>query len=146
MDFGDVQSSKGYYILDVEENTFEFTENNLSPKHVKLVLSDLVKNKVITDDIKQSLDNSFVKFIIDKNITPDEIDFIVRKLNSYNPISINVDYANSFNMFAINDDARRDLSGIDIEAAIGEFIDLMDIENKDEVSKFTLELYKNTLQ
>ena len=49
-------------------------------------------------------------------------------------------------MFAINDDARRDLSGIDIEAAIGEFIDLMDIENKDEVSKFTLELYKNTLQ
>jgi len=146
MDFGDVQSSKGYYILDVEENTFEFTENNLSPKHVKLVLSDLVKNKVITDDIKQSLDNSFVKFIIDKNITPDEIDFIVRKLNSYNPISINVDYANNFNIFAINDDARRDLSGIDIEAAIVEFIDLMDIEDKDEVSKFTLELYNNTLQ
>ena len=49
-------------------------------------------------------------------------------------------------MFAISDDTRKDLSGIDIEAAIEEFIDLMDIDNKAKVTEYTLELYKSTLQ
>ena len=101
--------------------------------------------KKLTKDVKESLENSFVKFIIDRNIAPDEIDFVVQKLNSYKPISINVDYANNFNMFAISDDTRKDLSGIDIEAAIEEFIDLMDIDNKSKVTEYTLELYKSTL-
>jgi DNA repair exonuclease SbcCD nuclease subunit len=146
MDFGDVDSTKGYYILDVEDKTFNFFENKKSPKHVKLLLSELVKQKKLTKEVTDSLENSFVKFIIDRNIAPDEIDFIVQKLNAYKPISVNVDYANNFNMFAISDDARKDLSGIDIEAAIEEFIDLMDIDNKTKVTQYTLELYKNTLQ
>ncbi len=146
MDFGDVGSSKGYYILDIEDLQYEFFENNKSPRHVKILLSELIKNENITPSIRKNLKNSFVKFIIDRNITPDEIDFIVRKLNGCDPKSVNVDHSNAFNMFSLGDDSKKDLSGIDVSAAIEEFIELMDIDNKVEVTSYTLDLYQRTLQ
>ncbi|NBW58134.1 hypothetical protein EBR43_10230, partial [bacterium] len=41
MDFGDVSSSKGYYILDLSNLKYEFFLNNNSPKHKKILLSEL---------------------------------------------------------------------------------------------------------
>ena len=49
-------------------------------------------------------------------------------------------------MFALSDDTRKDLSGIDIEAAREELRDLREIEKKVKVTEYTLELYKSTLQ
>ena len=39
MDFGDVDSTKGYYILDLNTLKYEFTENTISPKHKKIYKS-----------------------------------------------------------------------------------------------------------
>jgi hypothetical protein len=39
---------------------------------------------------------------------------------------------------------RKDFSGIDIEQAIIEFIDLMDINNKQELINYTIDLYRKS--
>jgi len=143
MDFGDVESVKGYYILDIPEMSYEFTENKISPQHKKISLSELVKIGDLTDDVKNDFENNFVKFIIDMSISLDDVDKLLRKLTSLNPLNVNVDYAINFNKYQIDENNRTDFTGIDIKTAISEFISLLEIENKDEVEKYTQELFRS---
>lgn len=145
MDFGDVNSTKGYYILDLETNDYNFTENTISPLHKKVHLSELVSIGDINQQVRDLISNNIIKFIIDKNISPDEVEIVLRKLLNLKPISINVDYAINFDQFGIDYDDDYDLSGIDIIQAIEEFINLLDVEDthKNEALMHTLRLYKN---
>ena len=45
--------------------------------------------------------SSFIKFVIDKNISPDEVDIVLSKFSILNPSSINIDYAVNFNKYKI---------------------------------------------
>ena len=145
MDFGDVESVKGYYVLDFSTLKYEFTENTISPNHKKILLSDLVAIGSLTDEVKNNFKNNFIKFIVDKNVSSDEMDIILQKLFTLNPISINVDYAANFNKYKLDEETIHDFSGIDVVQAIEEFINLMDIDNKDEVIKYTSSLYKQCI-
>lgn len=141
MNFGDIDSVKGYYILSLDDLSYEFTKNNMSPEHKKIVLSDLAKAGKLTSDVKDGIKNNFVKFIIDRNISPDEVDIILNKFCTLNPSSVNVDYAVNFNKYQIDEDSKHDFSGVDIASAIDEFVNLMEIDNKEEVVKYTVDLY-----
>jgi DNA repair exonuclease SbcCD nuclease subunit len=145
MDFGDVNGTKGYYILDIPTLKYDFYENTISPKHKKVYLSELVTIGSINDTVKNIISNNIIKFIIDKNISPDEVEIVLRKLLNLNPVSINVDYAINFDKFGINYDDDYDLSGIDMIQAIEEFINLLDVEtnHKAQALKHTLRLYKD---
>ena len=144
MDFGDVNSIKGYYILDVDNNTYEFTENDISPKHVKLKLSDLAKVGRLTQETKNTIKDNILRFIIDKSITPDEVDIVLKKFSSLKPLSMNVDYAINFDKFGLSDEMEYDLSGVDIPTAIKEFVNILEIDNKGCIIDYTLDLYKRT--
>jgi DNA repair exonuclease SbcCD nuclease subunit len=141
MDFGDTNSTKGYYILDINNKTYEFTENKISPKHIKLKLSDLVKQGKLTNDIKNNIENNILRFIIDKPITSDEVDIILKKFSSLNPLSMNVDYAINFDKFGLPSEAEYDLSGVDITTAIKEFVNILEIDDKDTIVDYTMDLY-----
>lgn len=142
MDFGDVDSTKGIYLLDLKTKKYEFIENGDYPKHVKINLSDLIKEKGLTNNVKKLFTNNITKFIVDKNITADEIDYLLNKLATLKPISINVDYAANFNKFDVQNDNNTDLSGVDIPKAIEEFVNMLDINNKKEIIDYTVELFK----
>jgi len=142
MDFGDIENTKGYYILDFDSLTYDFTPNDLSPEHYKIYLSELAKAGKLTEEIKDKFRNNFIKFVIDKNISPDEVDLVIKKFMSLKPMHINVDYAINFSKFVVDDSKIQDFSGVDVTTAIEEFINLMEIEHKDEVIKQTIELYK----
>tara|TARA_Y100000310_G_scaffold335990_1_gene419421 strand:+ start:451 stop:1515 length:1065 start_codon:yes stop_codon:yes gene_type:complete len=142
MDFGDVDNIKGYYILDMSDMSYTFNQNTVSPEHKKISLSDLVKEGNITDKVKKDFSNNFVKFSIDKNISPDEIDIVLNKLISLRPVNITVDYVINFNKYQIDEETIKDFSGVDVPVAIEEFINMLEIENKVEVTKQTVELYK----
>lgn len=62
LDFSDVGNVKGYQILDVEDGTIEFVENKVSPRFVRLLVSNL---KSLDKDI---IENNIVKLIVDKEI------------------------------------------------------------------------------
>tara|TARA_R110002051_G_scaffold40225_1_gene83922 strand:- start:86 stop:523 length:438 start_codon:yes stop_codon:yes gene_type:complete len=142
MDFGDIDSDKGYYILDFNTLQYEFTENTLSPRHKKIYLSELVRQGKITEKVKQDFNNNFIRFIVDKNVSPDEIDIILQKFYTLNPLSINVDYAANFNKYKLDESVIHDFSGIDVEVAIKEFVNLIDMKNKKEVIDYTIDLYR----
>jgi len=143
MDFGDVESQKGIHILDLNTLKYEFVENDNYPKHKKILLSDLIKEEGFTDKVKDEFKDNIVKFIVDKNITADEIDLLLEKLSTLNPLSINVDYAVNFNKFSVQNDPNCDLSGVNIPKAIEEFVNMLDdINNKQEIIEYTTELFK----
>ena len=140
MDFGDFDNEKGYYILDLETNNYEFFPNRVSPCYKKLSLSQLVADQTITTETIQAFANNIVKFKIDKNISQEDLAILTSKLNMLKPDSLTIEYDLNYNKIA-NDNYEADLSGIDIHQAIEEFINLLELEDKTGVLDYTLELY-----
>ena len=96
------------------------------------------------DDIKKQIKNNFIKFIVDCDIPVDTVEEIVRELGNLKPRSLNVDYLINFNKLKF-DDGEQDFSSVDIETAIDEFVQLMNIDNKKEIIEYTQELYKKCI-
>ena len=143
MDFGDVDDQKGYHILDIEKINLLFYKNTISPKHKKIYLSKFLSEDAV-DDIKKQIKNNFIKFIVDCDIPVDTVEEIVRELGNLKPRSLNVDYLINFNKLKF-DDGEQDFSSVDIETAIDEFVQLMNIDNKKEIIEYTQELYKKCI-
>lgn len=141
MDYNDAGSSKGYYTLDLDTLKYEFFENLNSPKHHNIQLSYLISEKTITDSVRSIFADNLVKLKIDRRISSDDIEFLINKLKTLKPIEFTVEYENDICEYSLPDN-RKDFSGIDIEQAIIEFIDLMDINNKQEVINYNLDLYR----
>lgn len=140
MDFNDAASSKGYYIFDVEDIAYTFVENTISPRHHNITLSQLVSEGTITDKIRLLITDNLVKLKIDRRISPDDLDILLNKLKSLKPLQLQVDHEYTSSEYDLEED-KKDLSGINIEQAITEFIELMDINNRSEILAKTLELY-----
>lgn len=141
MDFGDADNTKGYYILDLDNLEYDFTENQISPQYKKILLSDLVVKGHITDEIRKSFKNNIVKLKIDKNISQEDLSFLTSKLNLLNPESLTLDYDINFNKIS-DEPLSKDLSGIDITQAISEFVNLLEIDGKSDILEYTLDLYR----
>ena len=142
MDFGDTGSTKGYYILDFNTLDLSFFENTLSPKHKKISLTELIKlNTTDKFSLKDEIENNIVKLIIDKQVASDNIDSLIKKISSYKPFSASIEYTVNNNI-VVTDDAGVDMSGIDIEKAIEEFVNMLDIQEKDSIIAYCQGLYK----
>jgi len=151
MDFSDTGTTKGYYVLNLKDLCLDFTENPISPKHKKILLTDLIANTkqgaVVKDQndlkkIQSEIEGNIVKLIIDMKVAPDHVDTLLKKLAVYKPFSISVDYSLVSNEIQINDDTNLDVSGVDISKAIEEFVNLLDIEDREFIIKYSQDLYK----
>jgi hypothetical protein len=58
------------------------------------------------------------------------------------PQALTVDYDINFNRILDDNKEKQDLSGIDIEQAIIEFTNLLDIKNKEAIINYTIDLYR----
>ena len=142
MDFGDVYSTKGYYILDLVTSDYTFHENIISPTHQKVKLSELVETKTINKQVRDTFRNNIVKLIVDLNVASDDMDILLKKFLELDAKSITVDYDVNFDKFGLDEDQETDLSGVDIPVAIEEFVNLLeDVPNKQEIIEYTVELY-----
>lgn len=146
MDFGDTGSTKGYYILNFNDLSYEFFENKLSPKHKKISLSDLTSFKSLTAaEVKEAVNNNIIKLIVDKKITTDNIELLIQKISTHKPFNFTVDYSLYNDAITINEEQPYDISGVDMSKAIAEFVELLDIEKKNDVSNYCLNLYKKAV-
>lgn len=141
MDFGDADNTKGYYILDLDNLEYNFTENKISPQYKRILLSDLVIQGNITNEIKESFKGNIVKLKIDKNISQEDLSLLTSKLNLLSPESLTLDYDINFNKIS-DEPLSKDLSGIDITQAISEFVNLLEIDGKSDILEYTLDLYR----
>jgi DNA repair exonuclease SbcCD nuclease subunit len=140
MDFGDSDNEKGYYILDLDDLSYNFIPNNISPKYKKISLSEMVAQGTITNEMVQIFNNNFVKLKIDRNISQDDLIILNNVLSKLKSHSITQDYDLNYNKI-LTDNNTYDFSGIDIGNAIEEFINLLDIDNKDSIVQYTLNLF-----
>jgi DNA repair exonuclease SbcCD nuclease subunit len=145
MDFNDAGTTKGYYVLDLKKKEYEFVENEISPKHHAISLSQLISEQTITPSIRNKFKDNFVRLKIDRRITAEDAEFLINKLKSLNPAQFNVEYEAEVSDYQL-DEEKRDFSGIDIQQAIIEFIDMMDTSNKKDLITYTIDLYQNNLK
>ena len=108
----------------------------------KFILSELVEVGDITPIIANKIRNNIVKLKIDKNISQEDMDILSSVVAKLKPEQLSVDYDINFNRILDNRDAVEDLSGVNIEQAIVEFIDTMELDNAKEVIDYTLGLYE----
>ena len=142
MDFGDLGGIKGYYILDLETLKYEFYENKLSPKHRKISLTELTNAKSLTGaDINDMVNGNFVKFVVDKKANGDMIDTLIQKFSVYNPLSFSTDYTYTESAYNV-DDRGYEAAGVNMQETIEEFINVLDIDNKQSIIQYCTELYK----
>ena len=142
LDFGDAGSTKGYYILDFANLSYEFIENTISPKHQKVALSDIIKIKNFEQTATKLFSNNIVKLYVDKVIRPEDLDKLSVKLGNFKPLNLIFDHVTDYNRFGL-DQSDVDLSGIDIPKAITDFVDMLDIQNKKDVAEYTISLYNH---
>lgn len=142
MDFGDAGNRKGYHILDIDTLEYEFFENNVSPCYEKITLSELVDEGDITPLVKHKINNNIVKLKVDKNISQEDMDILTSVFNKLQPEQFLVDYDINFNRILDNREDIEDLSGVDVEQAIEEFIGTMDLNDSKAIIEYTLGLYE----
>jgi DNA repair exonuclease SbcCD nuclease subunit len=143
LDFGDTGSTKGYYIMDFNNLKYEFFPNTISPQHIKVSLSDLIKLKDFKSEAKKLFSNNIVKLSIDKTIDSSDLEKITTKINTVTPLSLVVDHIATFDQLGKACQSEVDLSGVDISQAISDFVNLLDIQNKKEVIEYTVSLYNS---
>lgn len=141
LDFGDAGSTKGYYIMDFNNLSHEFYPNTISPQHIKVSLSDLIKLKDFKTEAKKLFSNNIIKLSIDKTIDSSDLEKITTKINTVTPLSLVVDHVATFDQLGKACQTEVDLSGVDISQAISDFVNLLDIQNKKEVVEYTVSLY-----
>lgn len=138
MDFSDEHDKKGFDILDTETLEREFVENTISPKFRRIKLSKLINMNL--NEIPDIIGNSYFKLIIDKNIKSDDLQDLLGLINGCRPRNLNHEYLNKQSVM-------RDENGdIHVEAfqivdAIREYITMMEIPEKNDILKYTTELY-----
>ncbi len=143
MDFGDAGSTKGWYKLNLDTLETKFYENNISPEHIKLPLSELIKHDGPSTELKKLIKGNIIKLVVDRNIQADDLDIIMVFLNGLKPFSITVDYDINFNKFSVEGEIEYEYSGVDYETAITDFVSMLDINNKKDVAQYTIDLYKS---
>jgi hypothetical protein len=144
MDFNDAGSQKGYYTMELETGEMDFTENKISPKHHNVNLSFLISEKTITKKVKDIFKNNLIKLRIDRRVTPEDLEFLITKFKTLQPTQLNIEYEGNKSDYDL-DEEKQDFSGIDVQQAIIEFIDLLDVNNKKELINYTVELYQKSL-
>jgi len=140
MDFADAHQTKGYYIFDTNSFDYTFVPNKDTPKHIKMNLSKLVQLKDAEREFNEHLPGNIIKLVVDKNISTEHLDILTAKFFSYKPDDFSIDYDVNYNKIKIEQDVNHHLTGVSIEIAIEEFVNMLDINNKKEVIEYTINL------
>jgi len=140
--FGEANSPKGFHILDFDTGEIEFVENKLSPKHIKIFVSECLKNSGITPEQSENIKGNIIRLIVDKQIPADVIDALQAKIKSYQPAAATVEFLTNSNIIDVNDAIKSsDLSDVSVEKAINEFITFLETPNKDKITEACIDFY-----
>lgn len=142
MDFGDRDQSKGASIINFNNlNDITFIENNVTPKHFRLKISELVQKKY--KDLPSLIKGNIVSVYVDTKLDTLTLDLLISKLTQYGPLQFRTE-------FNVLDNAQIDVKdvkklSIDIETAFHEFVEHVETRaTKKEVLDKCLSLYKSS--
>ena len=139
MDFGDRDQTKGVSIIDFDDLSVNFIQNEITPKHYRIEVTGILNKKY--ENLNQLIKGNIISLYVDTKFDALTLDMLITKLTQYGPLQFRTE-------FNILDDAQNEIKetkklSIDIETALGEFIEIIDTRaTKKEVLDKCLELYK----
>jgi DNA repair exonuclease SbcCD nuclease subunit len=134
--FGDTGDQRGIYVYDIDNNSFEFIENNFSPKFIKLKTEDLTKKS-----IENKIKNNFVSLNLDSSLKQEDANNLLMKVMQHNPLNLKTEYIEKQET---KENETKTYDSVDILQNICEYIDTLDIECKEETIKYLTEIYNKT--
>ena len=140
--WNDVNSIKGYYLLNTEDLSYEFIENTITPKYLYIKLSDFFdKNKL--ENIKKSITGNFIKIIVDQEISYDSFEKILNVLTLLKPLEI----SSNFNINKeLKVDENYEIVHLDTKLLLEEFVNSLEIKDlRDKILKELNEIYNTSL-
>lgn len=141
LDFGDRDQVKGITILNTDDLSVELIENNITPKHKKIKISDLVDGKIALESIGNEFTNNFVSLCVDKNVNEQVLNLMLSKFNQYKPKHVRTDF-NIFESVQLSGTELNEIS-IDIDTALHEFVNLLDTQvSKKDILDKCIDLYR----
>lgn len=140
MDFGDRNQQKGVSIIDFDAKfNVKFVENNITPKHHRLKISELIRKQYI--DLPNIVKNNIISVYVDTKIDTLTLDLLNTKLTQYSPLQFRTEF-NVLDSAQVDTKDVKKLS-IDIETAFHEFVEHVETRaTKKEVLDKCIELYK----
>ena len=81
LDWSGVNEPKGFHVLDIKTEAMEFVENNVSPQHKKILLSELVSAGTITKELKEAFSPLSVAITLEDEIDISRSDMLVHPDN-----------------------------------------------------------------
>lgn len=140
--FNDLNSTKGYYIFDIKNFTYEFFENTISPKFYKIKLSELFdKTKIL--EIKKQICGNFIKIIVDIVIEFEKFEKIINSLMLLKPLELSSDFTKNEEVGIQKD---YESVSLDIKSILGEFIETLEVKDiKEDVIKEIEMIYSKAL-
>ncbi len=103
-----------------------------------MFISNIIKDNIITN-----VDKNIVRIVVDKKVSTDLIENTLKRVTLLNPSFTSIEYLIDNKVSSNVDTTNIDLSGVNIETVIKDFIDLLEIDNKDIVFTQCLEIYSN---
>jgi len=139
--WGEAGDAKGYFVLDLHDDTMEFIPNEFSPRHIRINLSEILAVGKITPTIKKEFEGNIISLVIDTEIDQSTVDALVSKIHALKPISVKPDNQYiSRNIISTDTDISFD--GIDIKGDMTVFVnEFEEVENKDELINYLSEAY-----
>ena len=130
INWGEASNMPGYYLVDIDDMSYEFFENTVSPKHIKMTSSKLKLDKIEGNIISVEIDPSL-----------DEKDIEAIKTKVYDKVPLEVKWNILREEHDVND-LKYD-GTLDITEVMMNFVDELQLETfSDEVKDKLLELYK----
>jgi DNA repair exonuclease SbcCD nuclease subunit len=142
--FGDTLDSRGIYVYDVEKNNFEFIENKISPKHIKISIKRILSGEITVSFLKENIKNNHISLVVDTQLDEEKLILLHSKINKLEPISLRIDHQESEK--TTSSLKENELKTVDLMQDIKIYVDSLDIENKKEVVSYVKELYNDLIK
>jgi DNA repair exonuclease SbcCD nuclease subunit len=140
--FGDILEKRGIYVFDLEKNTFNFIENNISPKFFKISLKKLKQKKYNENELKDIIFKNFISLTIDEDIDADEILNYTTLISTYEPLEFKIDYE-IINLTDKNDSFNAEYDNKNLINDMEEYVLGLDVEHKKEVVEYLKVAYNS---
>lgn len=142
IDFNDLNTTKGYYIFDLNDMSYEFCENSVSPKYYKIPFSDFFDPPKLVN-IKKCIPNNFIKIQVDKEIDYSKLEKIMNTLALLKPLELSSDFSDNENIATVAD---YETVHLDTKSLITEFVESLEIKaSKDKVLKELEDIYNRSI-
>ena len=136
--FGDINDKRGIFVFDLEKERYEFIENELSPKHYRISLSEIKQNP---KEKIALLKNNVINFVVDEEIEFSKLSLLLDKLKKQEPLIFKT--IHTYQSKITQNKSIENFESFDVKRSIEEFVDTLDVEYKDDIKQYIEKIYGN---